>query len=86
MSPIYFEHGEPTQIEVDGTCYDRIKYGSESERWRASRSGDGYQCPSCAGSFSELHAINCPLEQCPACQGQFISCDCEKTLVTITEE
>jgi hypothetical protein len=50
----------------------RIRYGDESDDWRA----DIIPCHDCAVVKGQLHVPDCDVEECPNCNGQAISCDC----------
>jgi hypothetical protein len=62
---------------IDGTEYERIKYGDEG-LWSDAPNGPQLtNCHDCAALPGQLHAEGCDTEMCPRCKGQLLSCDCE---------
>jgi len=59
-------------IGVNGTEYDRVKFGEEKDDADTERDS----CPECSVLRGQFHVSGCDAEQCPACEGQFITCDC----------
>jgi hypothetical protein len=62
-----------TTITLNGTDYQRIKYGDEKDDWGA----DIHPCGDCAAIKGQYHVPSCDIEECPNCGGQAIGCDCE---------
>ena len=73
----------PTKIEeaqrlptylINGSIYNRIRYGDEAEDWGATE----YPCHDCGVAKGQFHVGPvCDVEKCPCCGGQVICCDCE---------
>ena len=61
------------EYSIRGVLYPRIRYGAESDDWRA----DSVPCHDCRVVHGQLHVPSCDVERCPACGGQAIGCDCE---------
>ncbi len=60
-------------FQIEGTSYNRIKYGEEATDWGAARQ----PCGSCAVTAGEIHHAGCLIERCPKCLGQAVSCRCK---------
>ena len=61
-------------IELGGTEYSRIPFGSETREPTAGLP----HCGECGVRAGLLHVPDCGVEQCPACGGPLADCDCEE--------
>ncbi|MFE9691551.1 hypothetical protein [Micromonospora sp. NPDC005806] len=68
------ESQQITHIAIEGSEYERIRYGGEGYWEFGNISGNCHDCGIVAG---QLHAITCDMEECPKCRGQLLSCPCQ---------
>lgn len=62
-------------IKIRKKEFQRIVFGSESERCRIDYTDS---CPACETAKGEIHRDRCSLEQCPRCAGLVVDCGCGK--------
>lgn len=63
-------------IEIGGTEYDLIPYGSESPDRRVPDGREYDRCGDCGVKRGGYHHPRCNMEECPRCHDQLISCYC----------
>jgi hypothetical protein len=61
------------QVSIDGTTFDRIRYGKETDDWGAN----DHPCQDGRVFKDEFHVPGCDGEECPRCHEQLITCDCD---------
>lgn len=61
------------QVRVNGTLFDRVRYGHEEDDWEAELR----PCHDCRVFHGEFHVPGCDAEECPRCHGQLITCECD---------
>ena len=62
-----------TFYEVDGTKFERVRYGDEGLPKATTRKF----CRGCAVVEGEFHVPSCDVEECPRCHSQAIGCGCQ---------
>lgn len=68
-----------TFYEVDGTKFERVRFGSEVP---SSAAGRKY-CRDCAVLQDEFHVPGCDVEECPRCRDQALFCACHLGIAQI---
>ncbi len=66
-------------IEIHGTRYPRVRYGSSSEGCGLTFS----RCMGCGVMPGYCHHWLCPYEICPVCAQQILSCACDAKPVVV---
>lgn len=64
---------------INGQVYDPIKMGEIGDFDEGCNADQ--KCHDCGCKVGEQHTLGCDAERCPCCSGQFISCDCDKSII-----
>jgi hypothetical protein len=68
---------ERPHLIIDGSKYERIRYGSPDEYGDIEYPYYQHLCHDCAVIKGQIHLFGCDMERCPKCKNQLITCECD---------